>query len=173
MKEILDFYNDVKNINYGWHDKDGNVHENLKGMIDGFVLQDNDTVRKTNYAVCWEMCELQREFFNSHSIPNKTIFVYLRNSHNNACHTFSCFYLNDKTYWMEASWQNKKGIHEFDSDSEVLEYYRNHFEDFARGEYNKEDLEFYEYDNITPGMNAKEFYMHCLNSKKIETSKHH
>jgi hypothetical protein len=30
MKDILEFYNSIKNISYGWHDKDGKIHENLK-----------------------------------------------------------------------------------------------------------------------------------------------
>lgn len=167
MKEIQDFYNDIKNINYGWHDKDGTVHESLKGYAEGFVLQDIDTIIDSNYAVCWEMCELQRKFFNKNKIENKTIFAYLKNSRNNACHTFSVIYLNGKCYWFEASWQDRKGIHEFNSLEEILDYYRNNFEDFARCEYNPDDLEFYEYDDIKVGMNAQEYYMHCLSSKKI------
>ena len=31
MKEIEKFYNEIKNINYGWYDKKGNLHKKLKG----------------------------------------------------------------------------------------------------------------------------------------------
>ncbi len=167
MKNVEDFFNEVKNIKYGWHDKDGKIHENLKDYKDLFVQQDLDTVIKDNHAVCWEMCELQRDFFNKNNIKNKTIFAYLKNSRNNACHTFSIFYKNNKCYWFEASWQTKKGIHEFPNEEEIFEFYRNNFEDFARGEYLKENMEFYEYEDITPGMNAEEFVLHCLKSKKV------
>lgn len=168
MKDILEFYNSIKNIKYGWHDKHGKVHENLKDYRELYVLSDENTVLRDNHAVCWEMCEIQRHFFNKHNIENKTIFAYLQNSRNNACHTFSVFTLNNKWYWFEASWINKKGIHEFNSLEDILEYYRNNFEDFAKTEYNKEDLLFFEYDNIKTGMNTDEFYNHCLNSKAIK-----
>ena len=167
MKEIFDYFNEIKNINYGWHDKDGKIHEKLINYREEFIQQDIDTVLKDNYAVCWEMCELQRKFFNEHNIENKTIFAYLDKSRNGACHTFSVFYKNNKVYWFEASWKNKKGIHEFNSLEEILDYYRDNFLDFARCEYNKDDLLFYEYDGIKPGMNTDEFIMHCMKCKRL------
>lgn len=168
MKDIEDFYNKIKNIKYGWLDKENNIHENLKEYKEKFIMQDIDNIEKTNHAVCWEMCELQRRFFNQKNINNKTIFAYLKNSRNNACHTFSIFELNNKWYWFEASWQNKKGIHEFNSIEEILEYYKDNFIDFAREEYNKEDMEFYEYSKVNSGINCTEFYTNCLSSSKIK-----
>ena len=44
MKEVLDFFNQVKNIEYGWHDKEGNIHKTLKEHKEKFILQDNDTI---------------------------------------------------------------------------------------------------------------------------------
>ncbi len=168
MKDIEDFYNKIKNIKYGWLDKENNIHENLKEYKEKFIMQDIDNIEKTNHAVCWEMCELQRRFFNQKNINNKTIFAYLKNSRNNACHTFSIFELNNKWYWFEASWQNKKGIHEFNSIEEILEYYKDNFIDFAREEYNREDMEFYDYSKVNSGINCTEFYTHCLSSSKIK-----
>ena len=77
MKEIFEFYNEIKDIRYGWHDKDGNIHESLKGHKEKFIQQDVDTILKDRYAICVEMCEVQREFFNKHQIDNKTIMIYL------------------------------------------------------------------------------------------------
>lgn len=166
MKEILDFYNEVKNIEYGWHDKNGKIHTSLKDNYkQDFRLQPIDKVIEDNHAVCWEMCELQRDFFKKNNINNKTIFAYIKK--NNICHTFSVFEYNNKYYWFEASWSNKKGIHEFDSLEDILDYYRDNFQDFAK-EYNREDLLFFEYDNIKPGMTTEEYYNHCLNSILIK-----
>lgn len=167
MKEILDYFNEIKNINYGWHDKEGKIHESLSNYRDNFIQQDLETILKDNYAVCWEMCELQRDFFNKNNIEHITVFAYLNNSKNNACHTFSVFFKNNKAYWFEASWKNKKGIHEFNSLDEILDYYRDNFIDFSKCEYDKNNMLFFKYDGIKAGMNAKEFINHCLNSKKI------
>ena len=120
MKEILEFYNSIKNIKYGWHDKNNKLHKDLKDYKEKYILSDNNIVLRDNYAVCWEMCELQREFFNKNNIDNKTIFAYLLDSPNGACHTFSVFTLNNKWYWFEASWNNKKGIHEFNSLEDII-----------------------------------------------------
>lgn len=168
LKEIQDFFNEIKNIGYGWHDKDGNIHESLKGSKEGIILQDTDKIIEDNHAVCWEMCELQREFFQREKINFKNIFVYLNNPNRYACHTFTIFEHQNKWFWFEASWMNRKGIHEFNSISEILDYFRDHFEDFARGEYKREEVEFLEYDNVTPGMNTEEFVSQCLKGKKVK-----
>ncbi len=167
MKNIQDFYNKIKDIRYGWHDKDGNINEKIVNFRENFILQDKETILKDRYAICWEMCEIQREFFNKNNIENKTISAYLNNSRNNACHTFSVFFLNNKCYWFEASWINKKGIREFNSLNEVLEYFRNNFQDFARSEYDKNNLLFFEYDRVTPGTTVDDFYKNFLNGKKL------
>lgn len=165
VKAVKDFYNHIKDINYGWHDKEGKIHERLTGFHENFILQDADTIVKDNYAVCWEMCELERDFLNINNIENKTIFVILKNTH--ICHTFIVYKENDKYYWLEASWANKKGIHKFNSLEEILDYYRDNFQDFAKREYDRNDLEFYEYKNIYPGMNCESFYETCFKGTKL------
>ena len=168
MKSIQDFFHEIRNIGYGWHDKDGNVHESLKGSKEGMILQDTQTILEDNHAVCWEMCELQRDFFKQSNIEYKNIFVYLNDPNHFACHTFSIFKHQDRWFWFEASWLTKKGIHEFDSIKEIFDYFRNNFEDFARGKYDKDKIEFLEYDNVKPGMNTEEFINQVLKGKKIE-----
>lgn len=168
MKHIQDFFNEIKNIEYGWHDKDGHIHESLKGAREGMILQDSETIVEDNHAVCWEMCELQREFFKRENIDYKNIFVYLNNPNRYAYHTFSIFQHQNRWYWLEASWINKKGIHEFTSIKEIFDYFRNNFEDFARGEYDPKEVEFLEYDDVKAGMNTTEFVTQCLKGKKVE-----
>lgn len=168
MKEVFDFFNQVKNIEYGWHDKEGNIHKTLKEHKEKFILQDNDTIIRDNHAVCLEMCELQRDFFNKHDIENKTIIACLNTEKNIVCHTFSVFFMNDKCFWFEASWKNKKGIHEFNTLEDVLEYYRDNFIDFTKVEYNRDEMYFVEYDGIKPGMNTEDYMMQCQKGKFLK-----
>lgn len=167
MKEIFEFYNEIKDIRYGWHDKEGNIHESLKGHKENFIQQDVDTILKDRYAICVEMCEVQREFFNKHNIDNKTIMIYLETEKGIICHTFSVFYKNNKVYWFEASWKNKKGIHEFNSLEEVLEYYKYNFQDFAGENYDKSKIHFIDYDGIKPGMTTTDYMLQCQKCKVI------
>ena len=169
MNEVEDFYNKIKDIKYGWHDKDNVLHTRL--VIDKFrkeyKMQKIANILKSGYAICWEMCELQRNFMERKGIEHKTIFVYLNNS-NNECHTFTSFKLDNDWYWFEASWKGKKGIHKFSSLKDILEFYRNNFNDFAKNGYDKNNISFYEYDRIAEGCSCDRFYEHCLSGKLIK-----
>lgn len=170
MKEIEKFYNEIKNINYGWYDKKGNLHKKLKGenFSKLYRMQKIKDIRKNNYAICWEMCELERLYFKSKNIHHKTIFALLKEDKRFPCHTFLVFNLNDKWYWFEASWDKKKGIYEYQSLEEILNYIKDNFEDFAGREYNKEKIEFYEYKKSLIRPNCNMFYYNCLHGKKLK-----
>ena len=157
MNEVEIFYDKIKNIKYGWHDKDNILHTRL--VIDKFrkeyKMQKIANILKSGYAICWEMCELQRNFME-------------RNNSNNECHTFTAFKLDKDWYWFEASWKGKKGIHKFSSLKDILEFYRNNFGDFAKKGYDKNNILFYEYDRNFDGCSCEEFYVHCLSGKLIK-----
>lgn len=168
MDEINVFYNKLSKIKYGWHDKKNNVYLNLKdgNFRKKYKMQKTKNIINSGYAICWEMCELQRRFFHKHNIKSKTIFAFLSNS-KGECHTFSIFYLNDKCYWFEASWKRQKGIHEFNSLDEILEFYRNNFGDFTKKKYNEDNIIFYEYKRPLFRYSCNLFYLHCRLGKKI------
>lgn len=166
---IEKFYDGLKDIKYGWYDKNNILHTRLEKdeFRKNYKMQSCDSVLKSRYAICWEMCEVQREYFDRIGVNNKTIFVYLNNGRGE-CHTFSVFNMNNYWYWFEASWERKKGIHKFNSLNEILDFYRDNFEDFAKFGYNKEDIVFYEYDKALAGCSCEDFYKHCLSGKLIK-----
>ncbi len=168
MEDIESFFNSIKNIKYGWQDKRGNFHASLKdgNFKKDYKMQKTDDILKNNYAICWEMCELQRKFFKEKHLKVKNIFVMLKNSHGE-CHTFTVFYLNNYWYWFEASWEKQKGIHQFNSLAEILDFYRDNFSDFAKKGYDKKNLVFYEYAKPLFRYNCNWFYYHCCLGKKI------
>lgn len=170
MKDIKKFYNDIKDINYGWYDKKGNLHKKLKGenFSKLYCMQKVNKIKENNYAICWEMCELEREYFKKRKIIYKTIFVILQEDKRYPCHTFLAFNLNDKWYWFEASWNNKKGIHEYNSLEDLCNYIKDNFHDFAGKDYNPEKIEFYEYQKPPIRLNCNLFYYYCLHSKKLK-----
>ncbi len=169
MKEIENFFNLIKKVKYGWHDKTGNVHKSLRNgnFKRNYKMQKISDILLSNYAICWEMCELERKFFRKNKINHKTIFALLKNSRGE-CHTFTVFELNNKWYWFEASWENQKGIHRYNSIEEILDFYRNNFDDFAKKGYKKEGLVFYEYKKPLFRYSCNMFYIHCSLGKKIK-----
>lgn len=170
MQEIKKFYNEIKDINYGWYDKYGKLHQKLKGQnfTKIYRMQKVKDIRKHNYAICWEMCELEREYFKKRKISHKTIFTILREDKRYPCHTFLVFNLNHKWYWLEASWDKKKGLHEYNSLDKIFDYIKNNFEDFAGSNYDKEQIEFYEYKKPLIRPNCNLFYYYCLHGKKLK-----
>ncbi len=170
MQEIKKFYNEIKDINYGWYDKFGKLHKKLKGenFIKLYRMQKVNKIKENNHAICWEMCELERKYFKKRKITYKTIFAILQDDKRYPCHTFLTFTLNNKWYWFEASWDKKKGIYEYNSLEELCHYIRNNFEDFAGKDYNSEKVEFYEYKKPPLRLNCNLFYYYCLKGKKIK-----
>ena len=170
MINIKKFYNDIKDIKYGWHTKNGQLHEKLTegNFSKDYKMQSIKNIEKTNHAICWEMCELQRKYFKKRKIKHKTIFAVLKKHRKLPCHTLSVFNYNNKWYWFEASWQNQKGIHEYNSLSEILDFFRNNFEDFTKGEYDKSNMEFYSYLKPPIRFNCNLFYFWCLHSRKLK-----
>lgn len=170
MREIKKFYDEISKIKYGWYDKNGNLH---KGLQEGnfqkeYRMQSISKILENKYAICWEMCELERSYFKKKKIPYKTIFALLKNNKKFPCHTFLVFKKDQKWYWLEASWERKKGIHEYNSLQEILTYFKENFTDFTKCEYNKEDIVFYEYKKPKLKMTCNLFYFHCIHSKEIK-----
>ena len=137
MINIKKFYNDIKNIKYGWHTKNGQLHEKLTegNFSKEYKMQSIKDIEKTEHAICWEMCELQRMYFKKRRIKHKTIFAVLR---------------------------------KYNSLNEILDFFKNNFEDFTKGEYNKDDMEFYSYFKPPFRFNCNLFYFWCLHSKKLK-----
>ena len=143
MRSIKNFYEEIKDIKYGWHDKKGNLHEKLTdgNFAKQYKMQKTKDIKNSGYAICWELCELQRKYFKKRQIKHKTIFVILKKDRRLPCHTFSIINYNNKWYWFETSWENQKGIHEFNSIPEILDFYRENFRDFTKGDYNNTEDE--------------------------------
>lgn len=170
MNDIYTFYEEIKDIKYGWHDKNGIVH---KCLSDGdfkrnYRMQEISDIKNIEYAICWEMCELERTYFKKNKIPHKVIFAILKKDKRYPCHTFLVFENNNKWYWFEASWQNKKGIHEYNNLKELLNDIKNNFYDFTKKNYNPDNILFYEYKKPKKKISCNFFYFHCLHAKKIK-----
>lgn len=173
MKEIKDFYDSLNNIKYGWHDKQGRVFTSLKdgNFTKNFWMQKVSNIKKSGYAICWEMCELERDYFKSKQIDYKTIFALSREDNKYFCHTFLIFKYDNSWYWFESSWERMKGIHQYKTIDEILNFIRNHFSDFVhKKNYDKNLINFYEYKKPYFIRRCHLFYVHCMHGMKIENN---
>ncbi len=170
MKEVEQFYNRLLKINYGWHDKSGNLHTKIDTKIfaNEFKMQQYNKVEESGHAICWEMCELERHFFDEHRIENHTIMAVIKKENGGCpCHTFITIILDGQLYWFEASWIGQKGIRKFKDINELKNFIRYNFQDFAKKSYDPDAIEFIEYGNPTDCTDFYSFFENALKGTKI------
>ena len=98
--------NKLLKIKYGWHDKEGRLHPKIEQQIFAkeYKMQAYNKIEESGYAICWELCELERHFFNKHKIENHTIMAVIKNKKGGSpCHAFTTITIDDQMYWFEAS----------------------------------------------------------------------
>lgn len=172
MKQVKKFNKKLSKIDYGWYDKEGKLHV---GLRDGkfskeYRMQYTDEIKRHKNAVCWDLCEVEREYFELRKIPFMTVFGVNKKERKKPCHTFLVFKNNGKYYWFESSWKRMEGVREYNSLDELFDDFMDNFGDFVKGrEYNKSDIEFYKYKKPRPRINYNQFYIHCMYfGKKIK-----
>ena len=168
MERLEKFYNEIKNIKYGWYDKDNILHTKIEShlMLEKYKMQNIDDIKKNGYSICWDLCELERDFLTKNNYEHKIIFIIEKDNVKMPCHTTCIVKIDENYYLLEASHINHKCLKRFSEEKEIYEYLKDNFEDFNK-DYIKENIEIYEYPKPKNNINCKEFYENALNSKKI------
>lgn len=165
MKKLKKFNKELSSIKYGWYDKNNNLHESLKdgNFIKDYRMQSIKNVLKHKYSICWDLCEVERDFFKKTNYQFVTIFAVLKTQKKKPCHTFLVFKDNESFYWFEASWNKMKGIRKYNSLEEILDDVRNNFFEFTKNkDYYKSDIDFYIYKKPFNRISCNMFYFHCM-----------
>ncbi len=127
-KELLDFMKE--NIKYGFVSNTGKVYDNPNSIewendwYSNCIVQDGESLLKTKYGTCWDQVEFERKWFLEHNYIFKTIFIWFEvNKPNNLpTHTFLIYEENNRYFWFEHSFYDYRGIHEFESYEDAIEY---------------------------------------------------
>ena len=149
VDNIMDTLNEIE---YGFKDEDGNNIINNKDKWDNefdkfYYLQEPDELLKSKCGVCWDQVELERLLFSNLDIKFKTYFIYIKGDNMLPSHTFLEYLDNGKYYWFEHSWYREKGIHEYDSEEELLLDVEARFLSDYKG---IKDVTFYVYEYVKP-----------------------
>lgn len=163
--------NKMRNIEYGWIDKNKERHE-IKIIRAEFeknwYLQNPSDLEKTKLGVCWDQVEYERNFFEEKGIPYKTIFMIYDTGVKKHMHTF-LVYKEKKNYcWIENTYEHYKGINKYSTFKELLD---NVMKDFLI--YNKlliigENIKYYMYDRPEYGINCEEFIKNATEGTLLE-----
>lgn len=175
--ELLDYMSN--NIKYGFLDKNGKIHNNSNsedwndfGSL--CIVQDASGLLKTKHGTCWDQVELERDWFNN-NYEYKTIFLWfeLDKPNNLPTHTFLIFKDNDKYYWFENSFEKHRGIHEFNSEEDLIECVKIKQLEYAIENYDakKEYYDFikcYEYSKPNKDISVSDYLYHVTCGKYIK-----
>ena len=136
--EFLEFLSE--NINYGYLGKSGRVfyyddNDFNDKWFDEYILQSKDDLLNTGYGNCWDLVELERDWFLSHGYEIKTIYQMVNLDYDNCYPTHSFLVYKDKDgswNWFEFSDFINRGIHKFSSFDELLKYKYDKYVEFLK-----------------------------------------
>lgn len=170
QNKINNIFSIIEQIEYGFKDSKGkNIINDLKKWNSDFCkfyyLQTPEELLNTKCGVCWDQVELERKLFYDNSINLKTYFIYIMDGDKLPLHTFLVYIYNKRYYWFEHSWNEYKGIHEYNSVEELFSDVIYKFK-LSHNEVRKNsNLFLYEYEKPKYHISCDDFY------KYIETQK--
>ena len=174
MNRILEIMDELRNIEYGFKDKNGanliNSESWDKDFYKFYFLLSPEELLSSRCGVCWDQVELERKLFNDANIDCDTFFIYIDDNENLPSHTFLIFQLNNKYYWFEHSWYDMKGIHEYNNIKALLNDVKNKFIDSRKNEINSNlnyETFIYKYNKPKYHISCDEFYSYIKTQERI------
>ncbi len=165
-KKILE---ELKKIKYGWLDKNNHIHiKDYDDFNNEYILESPDEVEQNKIGVCWDQVEYERYLFEKNNIRVKTYFIVHDDENICPTHTFLTFQKDKKYYWFEHAWELFEGVHEYNSENELLHDVRDKFIEFElKNDYKLEEVKLFEYFPPKYHISVQEFFKHCFLGKKI------
>ena len=170
MDRINELMNNLQTISYGWIDKDGGRHEKLgSDFASEYRLQLGDECYKNQLGVCWDQVEYEASFLDAAGIDNQSYFIYYDDKDKLPSHTFLVVKQGDKFLWIEHAWEKFAGIHEYNSEEELLKDVKTKFiecSEFGNG-CNRENVFVFKYNRPTTKLSCDEFYAHTAIEEQL------
>jgi len=173
---IWNYYNELevmelmKDIKYGWVDKDNNKYiDDFELFSEKYILQSPTDVIKNKVGVCWDQVELERYYFKSNDWNIKTFFLVHYDGDKCPTHTFLTFEKDNKHYWFEHSWEIFRGIHEYNTEKELLIDVRSKFIQYdLNNNYVPKTLVLHQYTKPKSHISVQAFFNHCDSGEYID-----
>ena len=167
-----------KNITYGFVGKNGKKYFDMysKEWDDWnkeCYIQNGEELIESKTGTCWDQVELERLWFEKNNYSFKTIFIWFEvNRPNNLPnHTFLIYESDGKYYWFEHAYEDFKGIHEFETEEDAINYIKENQYLFALNnnydikEEEKDCLIAYEYSKPNNHLGVDDYINHVTSKK--------
>lgn len=168
-KQLFDFF--CRNLRYGFKyrkkiftESDIDFQQKMDKL---YKIRLGHNFVDSGYGVCWDFCELERDFFLSKHIPHECYFVevYENREEGGPTHTFALFQENQKWKWFEFSWGMYCGIWEYDTKENALKDVVEKFRLFYNAK--QEDIKLFRTNKVKTRLNTFEFVDHCYAGERV------
>lgn len=171
LEEILKL---VKDIEYGFIDSDGIVHteddiDYNECLLSKYRLLNGDKLLDISHGICWDLVEIERYYLDKFDYIDKSYAFVYYDKRMDPVHTIMTTILNNKYYWIESSWKDYKGIHEYDTLDEMLDDVKDKFiKSLDCNEIDDKNLVIYKYNKPDKEYSCVEFYEYLENSMIVD-----
>jgi len=158
-----------KTINYGFVTYKGKKYlefdkDFLRYFFSEYKVQNAYVTLLSGVGTCWDLVEVERQWFSNHNFTIRTFFMYFKldKQNNYPCHTFLVFIQNKKYFWFEYSWGSERGIHEYNTLNHLIndvkqKHLNATIKDFPNQENDLQNLIITEYLQPKPNLSAFEY----------------
>ncbi len=157
------------NFNYGFTHK-GKIYSpstpNFQREMDNkYKLRIGKNFIKSGWGVCWDFCELERIFFTEKNIKHNCYFIasFVNRAEGGPTHSFLLYTKANKCFWFEFSWEQYRGIWQYNSEEEALKDIITKHKQCC----NTSVCELYIITKPKQGLNTFEYVEHCINCPNI------
>ena len=126
LKTPRDLYNYMRdNISYGFVNQDNNIFLRrdtseiyyMEELLRNYKFQSPEEVLMTKCGLCYDQNELMRYWLEQNNYEVKTYFSPIMN------HSLLVYTDNDKFNWIERTYKDVLGIHDFNNLNDLFEFY--------------------------------------------------
>lgn len=174
--DLNSLYQYTQKIDYGWMDTKEEKHFGSNSDDLEYHLQTPKETLERNIAICWDMAELLRYYFENNNYQEvKTYLIYLYIT-DDYCpsHAIITFKKDNKYIWFSPDYSKEiGGIFEYESKQELIIDFKKRFiknsikNQLFHKEDNLENIVCYEYQKPPFHIRGSEFYNHCRTGKKV------
>ena len=122
LEEISKILEKLKEIKYGWVDKDGVIHQKAgrNFFINNYRLQTIEETLEYKVGTCWEQVELARYYLEKEDISVQTYLILYNEEHKIARHSIAIAQEFGKYYLVENSWKINKFLKGYDTPEDII-----------------------------------------------------
>ncbi len=168
----------IQNMQYGFVDENNQIYRPESEEFQNYVktkwhLSSPDRLLQVGYGTCFDMVELERDWFSKHGYHFKTMFIWFQLPYNNtySMHTYLLYEENEKWNYFEVSDMSQRGIHTFDTFKDAIAYQKEkHIEQNCQRNPVSEDelkcIHIYQYKEPKYQCSFNEFIDHIVEDAK-------